>query len=166
VLSTSDTVATGGDDAAAASAEPSQACLTSTEVSLAVAFKDLGKGSAGTGTKVGGQDEDVEDGEVAEVPLPAAVEALLEGSGDLLDVVALHALAARQISAKEAASAELDVLTGCHFTDGQIRIMFIEGPESGAMASLIAPVRVAPLRLANTILLCDSAPSTSLTLSV
>jgi hypothetical protein len=104
-----------------------------------VAFQEAVK--AGSGEAIAQGDEGA--GDAQEAPLPEAVEQLLECS-DALDVVALHDLATRQLSEEEAASGELDVLTGCHFTDGRIRIVLVEGPRDGAMAKLIAPVHPRP----------------------
>jgi len=76
---------------------------------------------------------------VEEVPLPARVEALLSHS-DALDVITLAALATHRFSSEQAADPALDVLTGFHLTDGNIRVMLIEGLQGGALGGVLSDV--------------------------
>jgi hypothetical protein len=55
----------------------------------------------------------------------------------------LQELATRQLTDAEATSSELNALTGFHLTDGRVRVIAVEGPSGGAMASLVAQVPTA-----------------------
>jgi hypothetical protein len=85
-----------------------------------------------------GQEAAGEDGE--EVALPLLLEMHLAAAGDGLPLETLQALATRQLSAAEAGDRSLDVLSGFHLTDGEMRFIGLEGPVDGAMSGLIKEV--------------------------
>lgn len=54
----------------------------------------------------------------------------------------LQALATQELGEAQCADATLDVLTGCHITDGERRLILLEGPADGAMQDLVAQVQL------------------------